>query len=145
VNRDAVELRLDRAAAGLGLGGLACALFTFAGATQYRLVRIEGLGLAVLAVLAVLAIVAGRLRRRRLAAVAGAGFLAAAVLQLVQLGRDANALSGDGSTFALFLGLGMGLLVVGTARVPADLAQDPTQDPAREPTPNRPEGTPHAR
>jgi hypothetical protein len=76
------------------------------------LVRVEGAGLAVLLVLSALAVVAGRLSRRPLAAVAGAGFAAAAVLQLVQLGRDTNWLDGDGSTVSLFLGLGIGLLVL---------------------------------
>jgi hypothetical protein len=41
------------------------------------------------------------------------------VLQLVQLGGDPNWLRGDGSTFSLFLGVGVGLLVLGLVREPA--------------------------
>ena len=111
--RDADRRRLDAAAVALGVAGLASALFTLPSETQYRLVRVEGAGLAVLLVLSALAIVAGRLHRRPLVTVAGAGFAAAAMLQLAQFGRSPNWLSGDGSVVSLYLGLGIGLLTLG--------------------------------
>jgi len=104
---------LYEAAVALGLAGLACALFTLPSTTQFRLVRVQDGGLAVLVVLALLAVVGGRLRRRAPVATAGAAFLVAALVQLAQLGRDTNWLQGDGSTFSLFLGLGVGLLTLG--------------------------------
>jgi hypothetical protein len=117
VNRDHDDARrLDGAAAALGLAALACALFTLPSATQYRLVRVEGAGLVALLVLGLVAVAGGRLGRPIPVVVAGAGFLAAAVLQLVQLGRGTNWLSGDGSTFSLFLGFGVGLLTLGLTR-----------------------------
>ncbi len=110
---DADTLRLDAAAVALGVAGIACCLFTLPSETQYRLVRVEGAGLVALLLLSVLAVAGGRTHRRPLIVVAGAGFAAAAVLQLVQFGRGTNWLSGDGSTFSLFLGLGAGLLTLG--------------------------------
>lgn len=105
--------RVYGAAVALGVAGLACALFTLPSTTQFRLVRVQDGGLAVLLVLALLAVLGGRLRRRAWVVAAGASFLVAAVLQLAQLGRDTNWLQGDGSTFSLFLGLGVGLLTLG--------------------------------
>jgi hypothetical protein len=83
--------------------------------------RIQGVGLAVTLVLGVLAIAAGWLAQRVLALAAGVGFLATAVLQLVQLGGEAGAvehgvLDGNSSTFAVWLGLGVGLAVLGTQK-----------------------------
>jgi hypothetical protein len=118
---------IDRAALILGVGALACSVFALFDAVQYRFVRLAGPGLVVLVVLAALAIAGAQLGRRVLVAVAGAGFLAAAVLQLVQLGGDPNWLRGDGSTFSLFLGVGVGLLVLGLAREP--VADSPVPHP----------------
>jgi Na+/proline symporter len=110
--------RVSRAASMLGLGGLASGLFAVPDPIQYRLVRLGGLGLAVLLGLAAVAVVGGRLARRALVAGSGAGFLVAAVVQLVQLGGGTNWLRGDGSTFSLFLGFGVGLLVLGLTPIP---------------------------
>ena len=47
-----------------------------------------------------------------LAAAAGGGFLAAALLQLVQAGSEPNFLGGRPSTFSFFLMIGIGLLAL---------------------------------
>lgn len=120
---------LNRAAFVLGVGAAATSVFAFIDPIQYRLVRLHGPGLATLLALAVLAIAGALLNRRGLVAVAGAGFLAAAGLQLVQLGGATNWLRGDGSTFSLFLGVGVGLLVLGLVRAPATGRHTP--DPIR--------------
>jgi hypothetical protein len=118
--------RVNRAAFVLGLGAAASALFALADPVQYRLVRLDGLGVVVLLVLAVVAMAGARLGRRLLVAAAGAGFLLAAVLQLVQLGTGPNWLRGDGSTMSLFLGFGVGLLVLGLTPIPNDYAATET-------------------
>lgn len=114
--------RMSRAALVLGVGAVAAGVFALFDAVQYRLVRLAGPGLVVLLLLGAVAVVGGRLANRLVIAAAGAGFLAAAVLQLVQLGRDSNWLEGDGSTVSLFLGFGIGLLVLGLTPVPAGAA-----------------------
>ena len=111
---------LNRAAFALGVGAAATSVFAFIDPIQYRLVRLHGPGLATLLAFAVLAI-AGALLDRRV--------LAAAGLQLVQLGGATNWLRGDGSTFSLFLGVGVGLLVLGLVLAPATGRHTP--DPIR--------------
>jgi hypothetical protein len=115
----AIIERVNRAAVALGLGALASGLFAAADHIQYRLVRLSGAGLVVLLVFAAVAVVGGRLARRLVVACAGAGFLVAAVVQLVQLGGGTNWLRGDGSTFSLFLGFAVGLLVLGLTPIPS--------------------------
>jgi hypothetical protein len=122
----ATTAALNRAALVLGVGALACGVFALTDAVQYRFVRLDGPSLPTLLVLAIVAIAGGWLGHRLLVVAAGAGFLAAAVLQLIQLGGQPNWLRGDGSTFSLFLGLGVGLLVVGLTRAPAAAAESPT-------------------
>jgi hypothetical protein len=51
---------------------------------------------------------------RWLTALSGVGFGRAALLQLIQFGRATNWLGGNGSTFSLFMALGIGLLVAST-------------------------------
>lgn len=114
--------RMRRAALILGVGAVASGVFSLLDDVRYRLVRLSGAGLVVLLLLGALAIVASRLADRRIVAAAGAGFVVAAALQLAQLGRAANWLRGDGSTVSLFLGLGVGLLVLGLTPVPPDVA-----------------------
>lgn len=114
--------RMLRAALILGIGAVASGVFSLFDDVRYRLVRLSGAGLVVLLLLGVLAIVASLLANRRMVAAAGAGFVVAAVLQLAQLGRATNWLRGDGSTVSLFLGLGVGLLVLGLTPVPSDVA-----------------------
>jgi hypothetical protein len=108
--------RLNRATAGLGLLALATAgASAIGGELNFRIL---GWGLAVTLVLGALAIAAGWLGQRLLALAAGLGFLAAAGLQIVQLGGEAGAvehgvLGGNASTFTVWLGLGVGLAVLG--------------------------------
>lgn len=79
------------------------------------IVRVHGGGLGALLVLGIPAVLGGVLHPRLLVIVAGAGFVLAAVIQLLQVGRSTNWLSGDGSTLALMGEVGIGLLTVGLA------------------------------
>lgn len=105
--------RVDRAVLAIGLLALvAVAVYPLGYA------RLRGVGLVVTVLLGLLAVAAGWLARRQLALASGIGFLAAAVLQIVQLGGTAGdvergILGGNASTFALWLGLGVGLVVLG--------------------------------
>lgn len=76
------------------------------------LIRVRGVGAIALAFFGVLAVLAGARGIRTLGLVSGLGLLLCAVLQLAQLGQSFNVLGGDGSTMALFGGLGIGLTVV---------------------------------
>lgn len=112
--------RLDRATIALGLLALAMAATTvLRGELDFR---IRGAGLVVTLALGAVAIAAGWLRQRLLALAAGLGFLAAAVLQIAQLDGSAErvehgVLGGNAATFAVWLGLGVGLAGLGaTAR-----------------------------
>jgi hypothetical protein len=106
---------LDRATITLGLASLATVLFTFVRG-DLELVTVRGGGVVVAGVLGVLATAAGWLGSRPLTVVAGAVFLAAAATLLVLLGTRGNGgfLGGSASTFALWLGLGLGLVITGT-------------------------------
>jgi len=112
-----------RSGLALGVGGLACAVFTFVEPIQYRLVRVDGWSLVLLLVLAGGAIAAALLRSRRLLTVAGAGFVVAAAVQLA-VWAGSNPLGGDASTVSLFAGLGVGLLALGLTTLP-----EPAADP----------------
>ncbi|MBA2558621.1 MAG: hypothetical protein H0V07_01810 [Propionibacteriales bacterium] len=114
---------LDQAAATLGAAGIASVLFTLATSSNNNFVKVEGAGLLVFPVLGLCALVGGLTGRRILVRVAGATYAVAAILQLAQFGRSTNLLDGNGSTFALLLALGLGLLVVGFA--PKDDRTDP--------------------
>lgn len=111
--------RLTRAAVVLGVAGLVSPLIALPPSGLYGFVRVKGAAIVVVVVLSLLAIVAGRTGRRPLVALAGAGFVVAALLQLVQFGRATNWLDGDGSTVSLLLGLGVGLLTLGLVPLPA--------------------------
>jgi len=76
---------------------------------------VRGGGLVALQVLGIPAVLGGVLHPRLLVIVAGAGFVLAAVIQSLQVGRSTNWLSGDGSTLALMGEVGIGLLTVGLA------------------------------
>jgi hypothetical protein len=117
--------RLDRAVAGVGLLALASCLTTLASG-ELDPFRLRGWGVVLTLALGALAVAAGWLALRPLALAAGVGFLAAAVLQLAQLRGEAGisvehgVLGGNASTFALWLGLGVGLAVLATAPDPQD-------------------------
>jgi hypothetical protein len=85
---------------------------TTGGPAPVDLVRMGVGAVIVLLVLGVVAVLGGLTHRHVLVAAAGAGLVVAALLQLAQLGRDANMLGGNGSTVSLLGGLGLGLLVV---------------------------------
>lgn len=76
------------------------------------LMHVGGAGVVVLLVLGVTAALGGITHRHSLVAVAGTGLVVAALLQLAQLGRDANWLGGNASTVSLMGGIGLGLLAV---------------------------------
>jgi hypothetical protein len=110
--------RYDRAALALGFGALASSLFALEPGSGGKadFVEIRGAGLVVILLLGACAVVGGVVGNRVLVIISGAGFAVAAAIQLVQFGRPTNWLAGDGSTFALLLGLAVGLVAVGTAR-----------------------------
>lgn len=120
----------------LALGGAAVlsSAFTFSsgGPAPIEFIHIRGAGLVLILILGVAAVTAGILRVRLLAIVAGAGFVAAALLQLLQADQSVNWLDGDGSTVALMGGLGIGLLAVtltprpSSGEVPVPTAQNRT-------------------
>ncbi|MEC5179353.1 Rv1678 family membrane protein [Arthrobacter sp. CG_A4] len=121
--------RVDLPVLTLGGAALLGSAFTFSsgGPAQIEFIHIRGAGLVLLLILGVAAVVAGILRVRGLAVVSGAGFVAAALLQLLQADRSVNWLDGDGSTVALMGGLGIGLLAVTlTPRPSADAVSVPT-------------------
>lgn len=108
---------LDRAAVALGVGGLLTFVFAFSGGAHrpYDFLQIQGVGLIVILALSALGLLGGLLRNRVLVLVSGAAFTAAAILQLVQAGREPNWIEGDGSTLSVLLALAIGLLAVGLA------------------------------
>jgi hypothetical protein len=116
--------RLDQAVVGVGLLALASCLTTL-GSGELDPFRLRGWGLVVTLALGAVAVAAGWLAMRPLALAAGVGFLAAGALQIAQLRGEAGVavehglLGGNASTFALWLGLGVGLAVLGLTRDPA--------------------------
>jgi len=105
---------MHRATLMLGMAAVVSCLFalTDSAGETINLVHVRGASIVALAVLGVIAVVAGARKVPLLGLIAGIGFLACAVLQLVQLGQPLNLLGGDGSTMALFGGLGIGLASV---------------------------------
>ena len=116
--------RFDRAAVVLGVAALLGSLFAFStgGAAPVDLIDVRGAGLFVIVALGVIAVLGGVLGLRVLVIVAGAGFVAAAVIQLLQVGQAVNWLGGNGSTLALMGGLGLGMLAVGLTPRPLSTA-----------------------
>lgn len=107
---------LDRAAWWLALAALPFALFALGGPVTVHLVKVTGPALVVLLVLCALAAAGARTGRGVLIMAAAAGLLLAALVQLAQNGRGTNWLGGDGSTYAVLLGFGVGLLALGLGR-----------------------------
>ncbi|MET3721932.1 MULTISPECIES: hypothetical protein [unclassified Arthrobacter] len=118
--------RFDRATVVLGAAALLGSLFAFStgGPAPLDLIDVRGAGLIVIVALGVIAVLGGVLGLRVLVIVAGAGFVAAAMIQLLQAGQAVNWLGGNGSTLALMGGLGFGLLAVGLTRRPLTTATD---------------------
>lgn len=110
----------DRAA--MWLGGVS-ALSAIMGYAKGDLlfVQVSGIAMVVALGLGALAFAAGWLGHRLLTLAAGAGFLFAAVLQLALMTQgNGGFLRGNGSTFALWLGLGAGLLALALTPHTAD-------------------------
>ena len=107
---------LDRAAVALGVASLASALFALVEGDLEFVTMGRG-GVAVALGLGALAVAAGWLGSRPLGLVAGVALLVAAVVLLWLLAANGNGgfLGGSASTFALWLGLGTGLVVVSLA------------------------------
>ncbi|NDL58161.1 Rv1678 family membrane protein [Phytoactinopolyspora mesophila] len=104
---------LNRATAGLGLASIAGLVFVIEALGDFRFMRVSGAAIAVALVLGLLACVAGWLARPVLAVVAGVAFLAAALLQLISTATGNDWLGASLSTMSFWLGLGVGLLLVG--------------------------------
>ncbi|WP_117208114.1 Rv1678 family membrane protein [Allorhizocola rhizosphaerae] len=106
----------DRAAVWLGVASPASLIFLVL-KRELHFVLIPQAGIAVAIVLGLLAIAGGWLRVRAVVLLAGAGFLAAAIAQVVlQTNGSSLATNSNGSTFGLWLGLGFGLLAVALTR-----------------------------
>jgi hypothetical protein len=104
---------LNRSAVVLGAVSILSAGFMFVHGT-FQVVQIGAIGLVVALVLGLLAIAAGWLAEGTLILATGCGFLGAAAVQFVLLaGGNGGFLGGNGSTFSLWLGLGVGLMAIG--------------------------------
>lgn len=119
---------LHRATLALGIAAVASCLFALTAelGETLNLIHVRGASTAALAALGVLASVAGVRKLAALGLVSGLGFVASALLQLVQLGRPLNLLGGDGSTVSLLGGLGIGLVSVWLVGRPSKLSSKGT-------------------
>lgn len=120
--------RLRRAGHALALATAVGGLFTVAPSTDALLfVAVTLPVVPVLLVMAVLDLLAARSGRPMLYAVAAVVGLLAAVVQLVQAGRDPNWLGGNGSTAAFLAAMGVGALGLWSAgrQEPADARTPP--------------------
>jgi hypothetical protein len=107
---------LDRAALALGGAGVVSPLFAFSTSSNNNFVLVQGVSVFLLPALGICAAIGALFSGKRvIVLVAGSGFGLAALLQLAQFGRSTNWLDGGGSTFALMLGLGIGLLMLALA------------------------------
>jgi hypothetical protein len=118
--RGMMRPRPARTVAGIGVGAIACSLFRLVkGREHFQFVHFGIGGLIVLLVLGAAAVASALLRRPVLVAVTGALFVAAGVIQLVQLSGTTNWFDGNATFFALTLGLGLGLVAVGLTELSA--------------------------
>jgi hypothetical protein len=106
---------LDRAALVLGLASIASLVFVIEGLDEFRFMTISGPAIAVALVLGALAVAAGLTGRRVLALLAGLGFAAAALLELIATANRSDWVGADLSAMSFWLGLAVGLLLIGTA------------------------------
>ncbi|WP_166346927.1 Rv1678 family membrane protein [Phytoactinopolyspora limicola] len=106
--------RIDRAVLGIGVASLASVVFVVEDLGDFRFMRVGGGSLLVAIGLGLLVIVAGWLGNVVLAGVAGAGFLLAALIQLISTATGNDWLGANLSTMSFWLGLGAGLLVCTT-------------------------------
>ncbi|GAB4004769.1 hypothetical protein GCM10029992_50730 [Glycomyces albus] len=120
---------LDRAAVALGLASIASLVFVIEGLDEFRFIPVGGPAVAIALVLGALAVVAGLLGLRVLALLAGLGFAAAALLQLVGAANGGDWLGTNLSATSFWTGLAIGLILVGTA--PRTTAKAPATDRIR--------------
>lgn len=106
---------LDRAALVLGLASIASLVFVIEGLDEFRFMTISGPAIAVALVLGALAVAAGLTGFRVLALLAGLGFAAAALLQLIATANRSDWLGANLSAMSFWLGLAIGLLLIGAA------------------------------
>lgn len=97
----------------LGVLALVSPVFDLSHSSNTNFVAVHGAGMVTFAVVGLITLLGVITEMRLLVVAAGAVSLAAGVLQFVQFGRSTNWMEGNGSTAALFLGLALGLLVVG--------------------------------
>jgi hypothetical protein len=109
-----MEARFARASVVIGAGSVISAAFVFTPALPefVDLVDVSGPLALVFVILGAMAIIGGVRRDLVICAIAGVGFLAAALTQLVQLATGVVILGGDASALALFGAWGAGLLCV---------------------------------
>jgi peptidoglycan/LPS O-acetylase OafA/YrhL len=105
----------DRAALAFGVASLISVVFTAASGDPWELVRMPGRAVVIAVVLGLAAIAAGALRSGKAAMAVGGAFLAAAALVPIEQALGEKWIEGTGSTFALWLGLCVGLLAAGLA------------------------------
>jgi hypothetical protein len=105
---------LDRAAVALGLASLA-SLAVAQLRERFAILPLDSWSVWIAVGLGLAAIVAGLTRRRTVATATGAAFLVAALVQVAFWAAGDNWLGGNGSTASVWLGLGTGLVLVGTA------------------------------
>lgn len=91
------------------------ALAAAEGARIGAFMHLNPLGAIVSIVLGLVALAGAGLRRQLLVLAAAAGWLAAAVLTVVQSGREPNWLGGTAATLSFFLAVGAGLLALAIA------------------------------
>lgn len=104
----------DRAAVVMGTASIASVVFGIEGLGDFRFVWLSGVSIVVALVLGLLALLAGALARPALAIMAGIAFVAAAIVQVVSAATGNDWLGADLAATSLWLGLGVGLLVVGS-------------------------------
>lgn len=105
----------DRAAVALGIASIASVVFAFEGLDDFRFMTVSGASIAVALGLGALAVAAGATGSRLLSVLAGLGFGAAALLQLIATATGADWLGGNLSTMSFWIGLAAGLLISGVA------------------------------
>jgi hypothetical protein len=106
--------RLDRAPLALGVAAVACLFFVVVRG-RWHFIQMDGRAVVVTVAFAALAVAAGLTGRSGLAIAAGLGFFVAAVVLVAAWTAGSTLIRGNGSTAAVWLGLGMGLLVTGLA------------------------------
>jgi hypothetical protein len=113
----------DQAVLWLGAGSLLSLVFLLP-LRELKFLLMPEAGIAVAVVLGLLAIAGGWLGNKALTLAAGAGFLLAAVAQVVlQTVGSSLATRSNGSTFGLWLGLGAGLVALALTPQPVDASK----------------------